>query len=104
MDSYILLIDCKDEKGLIYKITEVIYKYDLNVISNGEFVDRKENRFFMRTEFSGSIDRERLLLSLYKVLPEGVHIKLVPHQKKKNCYTRNERTPLPCGIISAPSF
>jgi formyltetrahydrofolate deformylase len=83
MESTILLIDCKDEKGLIYKITSVISEHNLNIISNSEFVDRQGNRFFMRTEFAGSADRERLLLSLYKVLPEGVHIKLVPAQKKR---------------------
>ena len=83
MDSTILLIDCKDEKGLIYKVTSVISEHNLNIVSNTEFVDKQGNRFFMRTEFAGVTDRKSLLLSLYKVLPEGVHIKLVPSQKKR---------------------
>lgn len=83
MGTHILLISCKDAKGLIYKITEVLYSYDLNIIRNREFVDNDADRFFMRTEFSGLVDRERLLLSLYKVLPEGVHIKLTRKEKKR---------------------
>lgn len=83
MDSYILLIDCKDEKGLIYKITDVIYKHALNIISNSEFVEKKANRFFMRTEFSGAIDTNVLLEELRKVLPEDIRIKLTPRQKKR---------------------
>ncbi len=82
MDTHILMIHCGDESGLIYKITNVIYKYGLNIISNGEFVERNFNQFFMRTEFSGEFDRESLLKELYVILPEDVEIKLVLNRKK----------------------
>lgn len=80
--SHILLINCPDERGLVYKITSVLYKYELNVISNGEFVEKNFNHFFMRTEFSGDFDREQLLKDLYAVLPEKVEIKLTDNKKK----------------------
>ena len=48
--SLTILVNCTDEKGLIYKITRVLYEHELNIIKNGEFVDREANRFFMRTE------------------------------------------------------
>lgn len=82
MTSHILLINCPDRSGLIYKITEVLYKHQLNIISNGEFVERNSNYFFMRTEFSGEFNREALLKELHKILPEGIDIKLTDRRKK----------------------
>jgi formyltetrahydrofolate deformylase len=83
MVSHILLIKCPDERGLVYKITGVLYKYELNVISNGEFVERGSNYFFMRTEFSGEFDKDALLNDLKRVLPAKVAIKLTGRRKKE---------------------
>lgn len=83
MKSHILLINCPDERGLVYKITSVLYKHTLNVIGNAEFVERNFNHFFMRTEFSGEFDREKLLNNLYEILPAKVEIRL-SDQRKKN--------------------
>ena len=82
MTSHILLINCPDESGLVYKITSVVYKHNLNIISNGEFVERNFNHFFMRTEFSGAFDKEKLLSDLKAILPKGVEIKLTDNRKK----------------------
>ncbi|MFT2009862.1 formyltetrahydrofolate deformylase [Pontibacter sp. 13R65] len=82
MVSHVLLINCPDQPGLVFKITGILYHYNLNIISNGEFVERGFNYFFMRTEFSGQFDRETLLQDLTKVLPEGVEIKLTDKRKK----------------------
>jgi formyltetrahydrofolate deformylase len=78
----ILLINCPDQRGLVYKITSVLYKYALNVIKNGEFVEKNSEHFFMRTEFAGEFDREHLLNDLHAVLPQGVDIKLTDGKKK----------------------
>ena len=82
MLTHIVMIHCADESGLIYKITSVLYKYELNIISNSEFVERNYNQFFMRTEFSGEFDSENLLKELYAVLPVEVQIRLVENRKK----------------------
>src|SRR5215216_4576783 len=82
MTSHILLINCPDQSGLVHKITGVLYKHKLNVISNGEFVERTFNHFFMRTEFSGDFSREQLLKDMHASLPEGVIIKLSDNRKK----------------------
>lgn len=82
MNTHILLIHCSDESGLIYKITDVIYKHKLNIVSNSEFVERNFNRFFMRTEFSGEFNEKLLLDELYAVLPAEVEIKLTANRKK----------------------
>lgn len=82
MISHILLIHCPDERGLVFKISGVLYKYALNVISNGEFVERGSNHFFMRTEFSGSFDMDALLKDMKEVLPATANIKLSDKRKK----------------------
>lgn len=82
MASHILLINCSDQRGLVYKITKVLFDHNLNIISNGEFVERNWNHFFMRTEFSGPFDKEKLLHDLTQALPQGVDIKLADKKKK----------------------
>lgn len=82
MITHVLLINCPDQSGLVYKITGVLYKYALNIIRNGEFVDKNNNHFFMRTEFSGEFNKEELLQELTDILPEGVSIKLTGQRKK----------------------
>ncbi|QDA58646.1 formyltetrahydrofolate deformylase [Hymenobacter jejuensis] len=82
MTNHTLLIHCPDRKGLIYAITQVVFQNGLNIISNGEFVDKENNHFFMRAEVSGDIDREKVLRELHSALPEQVFVELLPHQKK----------------------
>ena len=80
--SHILLINCPDKRGLVHQITGTLYIHNLNVISNGEFVEKSTNHFFMRTEFSGEFDQVELLKDLKSVLPEEVNIKLTDNTKK----------------------
>ncbi len=56
MENYILLVDCTDEKGLIHRISGMLYDEGLNIISNNEFVEKESNHFFMRSEFTGDIN------------------------------------------------
>src|SRR5690606_35039377 len=85
MASTILLIHCQDEPGLIYKITGVIYNHNLNVISNGAFVEKTFNHFFMRTEFSGQFDQRRFLEALHAILPATASVKLSVQQARDIC-------------------
>ena len=81
--SITILVNCTDEKGLIYKITRVLYENGLNIVKNKEFVDEDTNRFFMRTEVEGIADAKALLEALTKVLPPNSRIEVVPDRKKK---------------------
>ena len=81
-ETHILRIDCTDQKGIVYKVTGVLYKNGLNIVANGEFVDREAGRFFMRTEFSGRPDAKRVLASLKKLLPPRAVIGLAPRRSK----------------------
>ncbi|MDJ1499074.1 formyltetrahydrofolate deformylase [Xanthocytophaga agilis] len=80
---YILRIDCPDAKGLVHKITGVLYHHDSNVIRNDEFVDRTTGHFFMRTEFSGNIQPDKILQGLRGLLPDNSTISLTTTQTKK---------------------
>ena len=78
----LLLIHCPDESGLVYKITGVLYQHQLNIIRNGEFVERHDNQFFMRTEFAGTADAAALHAELQAVLPPGATIRLTDNAPK----------------------
>jgi formyltetrahydrofolate deformylase len=81
--EHILLIDCPDQKGLVYGITGVLYRMGLNVIVNQEFVEHEHNRFYMRTAFSGDMNRSELLRKIKKVLPATANIQLNTKQRKQ---------------------
>ena len=79
---HLLLINCPDEPGLVYKITGVLFGHHLNIIRNGEFVERHDNHFFMRTEFAGAVEPAALMTELKAVLPPDAHIRLTGNHKK----------------------
>lgn len=82
METHILLITCQDSKGLISKISTIIFENDLNILVMKEFVEEETNTFFMRSELSGLLERERLYKTLLEKLPEGAEIVINPKQKK----------------------
>ena len=80
---YRVLIDCKDEKGLVYKISKAFYDFGLNVENNREFVDAQNGKFFMRSEVSGRFDPLALEAELRLVLPERANIRLIKPKPKR---------------------
>nr|WP_311136479.1 formyltetrahydrofolate deformylase [Hymenobacter cellulosilyticus] len=80
--SHILLIRCSDEPGLVYKITGVLFAHGLNILRNGEFVERADNTFFMRTEFAGPFEAETLVHELRQALPAAADIRLSDNRAK----------------------
>ncbi len=71
MERHLLLIDCPDEPGLIWKVTGVLFRHGFNIITNHEFVDREADRFFMRTEITGAADPAALVPEVQALLPRG---------------------------------
>ncbi|MDR2081489.1 MAG: formyltetrahydrofolate deformylase [Campylobacteraceae bacterium] len=82
MSQYILKIDCQDEKGLIYRVADAVFKYKLNIVKNDEFVDKEHGKFFMRAELSGEINKNEFLGTLEAVLPNGANIYIRLKDKK----------------------
>ncbi len=76
MADYILRVESPDEKGLIFRITQVIFDQGLNIVANGEFVDRKASRFFLRAELEGKCDTDVVSSRLRDLLPDEAMIEL----------------------------
>jgi len=82
VSQYRVLIDANDEKGLVYKVSGVFYNYDLNILSNSEFVDKESNKFFMRSVVDGDVNKEELHKAIKEVLPQKASLKIVEPKKK----------------------
>ena len=95
MESNVLLINCPDQPGLVHEISGVVYHHELNIISNGEFVEKNYNHFFMRTEFSGAFNKDQLLNDLNAAIPAPVEIKLTERKKTQHYHSRDKGTSLP---------
>lgn len=82
MSQYRVLIDANDEKGLVHKVSTIFYNFHLNILTNSEFVDKENNKFFMRSVVDGDIDSLQLLTALSEVLPQNTSIEVIAPKKK----------------------
>ena len=82
MSQYRVLIDANDEKGLVHKVSSVFYNYDLNILSNSEFVDKESNKFFMRSVVDGAVNQQELRDAINAILPQDSSVKIVEPKKK----------------------
>ncbi|KIM07426.1 MAG: formyltetrahydrofolate deformylase [Sulfurovum sp. PC08-66] len=78
-----VLIDCPDEKGLVYKISKVFYEMGLNIDKNQEFVDEQTNKFFMRTKLSGLFEVDVLQNAIKAVVSHEAHVRVIVPAKKR---------------------
>jgi formyltetrahydrofolate deformylase len=78
-----VLIDCNDEKGLVYNISKVFFDLDLNIDHNREFVDKANSKFFMRTVITGKFDKDKLLIDLKTITPKDAIIKVIEPKRKE---------------------
>lgn len=80
----LILIECKDEVGLVTVITRIIAEHKLNITKMHEFVDETAGRFFTRIECSTKAEDENALYSeLEKHLPENAVIRINPNPEKR---------------------
>lgn len=66
-DSAILLIAAPDREGLVYTVTDYIYRNSGNILHAEQHIDSSENIFFMRIEWditNFKINQENILSSL----------------------------------------
>jgi len=84
MDKLLVLIQCKDEVGLVANITRILATHQLNIIAMREFVDEEEQRFFARISCSASnTNIDQLKLELEKALPQNAFVNVVPKADKR---------------------
>lgn len=85
---HILLMDGPDATGLVARVTGILYRRQLNILRNDEYVS-PSGQFFMRTEFEvrsthGDFDESSLLAELRAALADcpAITYQLKPRQKK----------------------
>ncbi|HXF90814.1 MAG TPA: formyltetrahydrofolate deformylase [Candidatus Nitrosotenuis sp.] len=81
--SHIFLFECPDQKGLTTAITGLFLKNDLNILSAFEYVDCQSQRFFLRLEAEGDMDRESLFNECHKLFPRDYWIHFPTNEPKK---------------------
>jgi formyltetrahydrofolate deformylase len=81
--TQLLLIDCPDEVGLVHKITGVLFRAGLSIVSNHEFVDPTSRHFFMRTAFLGSASAARMLDELRGLLPGRANVRIASTEPRR---------------------
>ncbi|HEY6978677.1 MAG TPA: formyltetrahydrofolate deformylase [Chitinophagaceae bacterium] len=79
----IIVIQCKDQVGLVAAIAGVLAKENINIVSMREHVDAVDNRFFVRIETEQFADATALEKKLSNVLSAGASIKVNPSPEKK---------------------
>lgn len=80
----IILIQCKDQLGLVFTISKILADYQLNITVMREFVDEASNQFFVRIECHGLLNNQELLhTQLTNKLPLQAKITINPPRIKK---------------------
>ena len=84
MVKNLILIQCKDEVGLVSLISQILAKHNLNIIAMREFVEERSQTFFTRIECSGTLPSvDGLQLELENQLPSNARVRINPNQEKK---------------------
>jgi formyltetrahydrofolate deformylase len=79
----IIVIQCKDQVGLVASISAILAKHRLNIISMREHVDKTENLFFMRLNIDDGNDEMLLENYIKEVLPADAIVQINPKPSKK---------------------
>ena len=79
----IILIQCRDQIGLVASISSVLARERMNIVSLREHVDKTDNRFFMRVQVEQETEPGELLKKLQDVLPADADISVNPLPEKK---------------------
>ena len=79
----IIVIQCRDQVGLVAALSGVLAQERLNIISLREHVDPTENRFFIRIEVDGEMPKEALQQRLTPLLPPDALLSINPQPAKK---------------------
>lgn len=79
----LLLIDCRDEVGLVHRITGVLFRAGFSVVSNHEYVDPARRHFFMRTAFVGTRPTDAVVGELRAELPAGANVRIASTEPRR---------------------
>lgn len=79
----IIIIQCKDQIGLVADISQILSEAKLNIVSMREHVDKAESMFFMRLDVDGYANEGSLTESMRRILPEGALVHVNPVVEKR---------------------
>jgi len=79
----IVIIQCRDQVGLVAAISGELTHAKLNIISMDEYVDKANNRFFVRLDVEQTINKQQLEFELKQLLPDDAVITINPVPEKK---------------------
>lgn len=79
----IILIQSVDRVGLVADVSAILAKSGLNIVSLREFVDKSDNRFFMRIAAEHETDPIALESAIREVLPPDALVSINPRPDKK---------------------
>ncbi|MGN6508964.1 MAG: formyltetrahydrofolate deformylase [Chitinophaga sp.] len=79
----IVLIQSIDRVGLVAGISSIMAKEQLNIVSLREFVDKTDNRFYIRIEVENEMDALALETAIRQVLPPEAFVSVNPRPEKK---------------------
>ena len=79
----VIVIQCKDQIGLVAKISGLLADEGFNILSMHEHVDKTANLFFMRLEVHKDAEGSSLEKKLLELLPKGALLKVNPNPVKK---------------------
>lgn len=79
----VIVIQCKDQVGLVAAISTVLADQNINIISMREHVDALDNRFFARVVVDSNCNAEKIQHQLQIVLPDDAQVTVNPQPEKK---------------------
>ena len=79
----IIVIQCKDQVGLVAAISGILAQESLNIVSLREHVDKEANRFFIRVEVDRDFTVEVLEEKMRVLLPADASMSIDPRPGKK---------------------
>ncbi len=84
MNELTILIQCSDDVGLVTKITQVLAKHSLNIVSMNEYVDTFNKRFFTRIACTGNdLKAASFKVEMLQKLPKEASIRIIEKQLKR---------------------
>lgn len=78
----VIVIQCKDNLGLVAAISTVLANAGYNIVSMREHVDQEENKFFARIVVDHIADPKSLEKEIEAVLPQNAIVKVNPLPEK----------------------
>lgn len=91
--NYILKVNCKDERGIVARISMGLYELDMNIISLDEYADPDTGRFFMHILAEGETPKT---LIEEKLAPVGAsidgYVKVIDPEVKTKIFVMCSKT------------